>query len=88
MSSLVFLPAALCWCRAKNSNNNNNNLPHLSQVIEVNQWRIHGGGAMWAIAPPHRRKSARKTFMNENENKSSDRKLSLITFVSAACCVE
>jgi len=64
-------------------------MPHLSQVIEVNQWRIHGGGAMGAIAPPpHRRKSARKTFMNENENKSSDRKLSLITFVSAACCVE
>jgi len=88
MSSLVFLPAALCWCRAKNSNNNNNNLPHLSQVIEVNQWRIHGGGAMGAIAPPPRRKSAKKTFMNENENKSSDRKLSLITFVSAACCVE
>jgi len=50
MSSLVFLPAALCWWAKKN---NNNNLPHLSQVIEVNQWRIHGGGAMGAIAPPH-----------------------------------
>ena len=38
--------------------------------------------AMGAIAP---RKTARRIFLNVSENKSSDRKLSLIPFVSAAC---
>ena len=51
-------------------------------------WRLHsalpvasgrlGGGA---IIP---RKMARKIFLSVSENKSSDRKLSLIPFVSAA----
>ena len=30
MSSLVFLPAALCWWAKKNNNNNNNNTDHAS----------------------------------------------------------
>jgi len=48
------------------------------------QWQIHG--ERWgAIAPSPPRKRARKIFLNRSENKSSDRKLSLIPLVSAAC---
>ena len=45
-----------------------------------------GGGAMKAIAPPPKR--ARKIFVNVSENKSSDRKLFPIPFVSSAFYVE
>jgi len=41
------------------------------------QWQIGGGAIV-----PH--KMARKIFLSVSENKSSDRKLSLIPFVSAA----
>ena len=51
------------------------------------QWRIHRGG-MGTIAPPPHGKRDRKIFFNVSENKSSNRKLSLIPFVTAACYVE
>jgi len=47
--------------------------------------RADSGGSMAAIDPPKR---TRKIFLNISENKSSDRKLSLIPFVSSAFYVE
>jgi len=52
------------------------------RVGGMNQWRIHGGNR------PLPSKRARNIFLNVSENKSSDRKLSLIPFVSSTCYVE
>ena len=40
MSSLVFLPAALCWWAKNNNNNNNNNNNRQFNVIKLNVDKI------------------------------------------------
>jgi len=56
----------------------------LRLLLHAYQWQIHMGEG--AIATPRTRD--RKIFYNVGENKLSDRKLSPIPFMSAACYVE
>jgi len=48
------------------------------------QWQIHGEMAMGSIAPPHPLRDPENIF----ENKSGDKKLSLIPLVSLAFYIE